>query len=99
MKPLQKTKEVLMWLSVFPIDQNGTIKKKTLCITFTTVTIACTLINLLVSFSFAQKFILVDFVSTLYAMLQATCYEAILYSIEITFLTRHQIVVMFEQLS
>lgn len=81
MKILEKTKEMLQWLSVFNPNENETGRRKGLYIAYTSVTIISALIGVFATYSYGREHFSIDFESSMYAFLQTFCYCAMIYSI------------------
>lgn len=99
MKPLVTAQRMLTWLSVFPIDENVSLKKRLAYTSFTTI-ILTGLLGAVVSGSvYFMKYQSIDLQQALYAVLHLTLVTQALYMYAIIYRMRYKTKMAFQHLT
>lgn len=98
MAPLMTAQQVLMWLCLFPANENSSKWKKSkhilFCIGIVLVLLGC----LISSFVHFTTFLSTDLEKSLYSLLQIASTASMLYVLVVGFLLRHKITAILQHL-
>lgn len=99
MQPLTTNKQILIWLSAYPVDETNSKWKKIACGIFSVLVFFGNLSALAASVAYFMKFMSIDLGESLCALLQISGFGSSLFMMLIAVILRHKIKNIFEQLS
>lgn len=98
MQPLDKTKRVLTWLGIFPLNEFSSKREKVAVIVVTLVTFATSLASSVASLLFFMEFWKIDPKDSLFAACGVVAFCSICYILITVFFLRRQISAIFDEL-
>lgn len=99
MKPLVTNRLVMMWLSMCPVDESTSAKKRKIYIAFTFIVTTITSCSLTSSILSVLFYLSIDFETSVYAVFQVAAEAAVLNLMIISLFKRHDIASIFTKLS
>lgn len=99
MRPLELNRRILIWMCVYPCDENTTRWKRLAYILFSILIFVLNAIGLIFSTAYFIKYVSIDLEQSLFALLQAVGEANMVYILIITFILRHKITAMLKSLS
>lgn len=99
MKPLLTNQKVLMWLCIYPVNENASKFVKLARVAFTFLVIITELFGLIASVVFFMKFFSVDLEKSLYTIFQIVALISNLYMFVVLCGYRYKIIDVFKHLT
>lgn len=99
MQPLETNCRILVWMCVYPCDENTTIWMRSAHILFSVFIFVMNTTGFVFSGAYFVKYVSIDLEQSLFALLQTVGEANMLYILAITFILRHKITAMMRSLS
>lgn len=99
MRPLSTTKQILIWLCMYPAHESSSRWRKTAYCAFGLAIFCINLFTLFAHLAFFIKFVSSDVYGSFFAFMAMDAVTGMCYTMMIAFIMRHQIQNIFERLA